>query len=266
MYNKLFSKIVDSSIWMTPEATRIVWVMMLAVMDQDGFVTLAGPLNVAHRARVSIEDAEKALAILEAPDPHSANPAHEGRRIERVPGGWIVLNAAAYREQVTAVAIREQTRERVRRFRDKKRGVTGSNGQVTLPGMEKPAVMEPVYFGESAKVADGAVEAVFGYWKNALSNESAKLTPKRKKVIADRLKEGYSHQDIVKAIDGCASSEFHQGKNDRGTKFTDIELICRSGEKVEAFMAMAAKPKTKSIAAQAMDQIRSKGLVLRGKK
>lgn len=121
MYNKLFTKILDSSIWLEDDATRIVWLTMIAVMDEEGFCQFASIPNVAHRARVSLADAERAIACLESPDDHSSDPDHEGRRIERVPGGWMVLNAIKYRKMVTRAVIREQTRERVTRFRDKKR-------------------------------------------------------------------------------------------------------------------------------------------------
>jgi len=130
MYNKLFTKILDSSIWLAPDATRIVWITMIAAMDEDGFVQFATPANVAAGARVSNESAEKALAELEAPEPSTANFEDDGRRIERVPGGWMVLNAPKYRDMVLRVAIREQTRQRVARHRAEKKGSVG-NAPVT---------------------------------------------------------------------------------------------------------------------------------------
>lgn len=128
MYNKIFTKILDSSIWSESVTTRIVWVTFLAAMDEDGFVQFAGVDNVAARARVSRKHAEAAIAILEAPDADSADPDNDGRRIERVQGGWLVLNSEKYRQMVTRVVVREQTRERVRRFRERKK--TG-NAHVT---------------------------------------------------------------------------------------------------------------------------------------
>ncbi len=130
MYNKLFTKILDSSIWMESADTRLVWLTFIAAMDETGFVQFASPANVAHRARVDLKGAEEALASLEAPDPNSFDPDNEGRRIERVPGGWIVLNAAKYREIVTRSISKEQTRERVARFREKRKG----NADVTQSG------------------------------------------------------------------------------------------------------------------------------------
>jgi hypothetical protein len=121
VYNKLFSKIVDSSIWLESDATRIVWLTMIAVMDEDGFVVMASIENLARRANVSVARCSTAVAILEAPDPNSADPDNEGRRIERVPGGWVVLNAAKHRLMVARVSQRESNRRRVTKHREKGR-------------------------------------------------------------------------------------------------------------------------------------------------
>lgn len=120
MYNKIFTKILDSSIWLEPDATRIVWVTCIAAMDEDGFCQFASPANLAHRANVTLEACTAALACLEGEDVNSSDPDQRGRRLERVPGGWMVLNAAKYRELVTRVARQAQTRERVRRHRLKR--------------------------------------------------------------------------------------------------------------------------------------------------
>lgn len=107
MYNKLFTKILDSSIWTAPTPTRIVWLTFIAAMDEDGFVPFASVKNVAHRAIVSLEEAEAAIVCLESPDKDSSDPDNEGRRILRVDGGWIVLNSKKYR----AIATREHQKE-----------------------------------------------------------------------------------------------------------------------------------------------------------
>ncbi len=131
MYNKLFAKILDSSIWLQPTPTRIVWLTLLAVMDQDGFCHFAAIGNLALRARVTAAEARRAVRLLEGPDPESADPDHEGRRIERVPGGWIVLNSTKYRDLVTTDVRRQQTRERVRRFRERTAAVRSGSAPVT---------------------------------------------------------------------------------------------------------------------------------------
>ncbi len=130
MYNKLFSKIVDSSIWLEPTPTRIVWLMFIAVMNEDGFVQFASVANVAHRARITDEEAEQAIKILESPDPNSADEDNDGRRIEKVPGGWMILNATKYRDLVTREMQRAANRERVARHRAKVKGATKCNAPV----------------------------------------------------------------------------------------------------------------------------------------
>lgn len=129
MYNKLFAKILDSSIWLEPTSTRIVWLTFIAVMDESGFAQFASVANVAHRAIVSLDEAQAAITVLENPDPNSSDPENEGKRIERVPGGWMVLNAEKHRDLVTRAVIKEQTRERVRRFRERLK--RNSNADVT---------------------------------------------------------------------------------------------------------------------------------------
>jgi hypothetical protein len=136
MYNKLFTKILDSSIWLESAPTRLVWLTMIAAMDETGFALFASIPNLAHRARVTPEEAEAAVKCLESPDQNSSDPENEGRRIERVPGGWMILNAPKYRDLVTKAVIREQTRARVQRFREEKRnacnaGVTPKKRRVT---------------------------------------------------------------------------------------------------------------------------------------
>lgn len=129
MYNKLFTKILDSSIWMEAASTRLVWLTLLAAMDEDGFVAFASVANVAHRARVELQEAEKAMGVLEAPDPHSSDPENEGRRIERVDGGWMILNARKYRDLVTRTVAKENTRLRVAKYREAKRAQSGIKEQ-----------------------------------------------------------------------------------------------------------------------------------------
>ena len=134
MYNKLFTKILDSTIWLEPDATRLVWITFIALMDEDGFVSLSSVGNVAARARVSLGDAEAAISSLELPDRSDPNQEHEGRRIERVPYGWMVLNAKKYRDIIRRETARLQTRDRVAKHRAKKSGnapVTQGNEKVT---------------------------------------------------------------------------------------------------------------------------------------
>lgn len=83
---------------------------------------------------------------------------------------------------------------------------------------------------------DPRIQEAFEYWRKVMGkNTNTILTPKRRRLIRDRLKEGYTLDDIKRAIDGCSQDAFNMGANDRSKPFNDIELICRSGEKLEGF-------------------------------
>lgn len=121
MYNRLFTKILDSSIWLEPSSVRIVWITLLAAMDEDGYAHFSALENLASRARVTLEETVTAVTVLSSPDPNSANPANEGRRVERVPGGFIIINSKDHRKTLNREIQREQTRLRVARHREREK-------------------------------------------------------------------------------------------------------------------------------------------------
>lgn len=115
---KVYSSILDSSIWLEDAETRIVWFTLLAMADSEGFVE-ASVGGIAHRARVERKKCEEALLKFESPDADSKDPSHEGRRIERVHRGFRLLNYRAYREQQTD--SQAKAAERAKRYRDRRR-------------------------------------------------------------------------------------------------------------------------------------------------
>ena len=117
-FTKLFSEIVTSSIWSEDNATRIVWITMLALKDKDGYVPAALP-GLANAARVTIAECEASIQKLEAPDKYSRSTANDGRRIEKVDGGWLVLNHYKFRDNLSDNPIAIAARERQRRHREK---------------------------------------------------------------------------------------------------------------------------------------------------
>lgn len=132
MYVKLFASILDSSIWSADAPTRLLWITMLAMADENGMV-YASMSGLANRARLSIPECEGALAVLAAPDPESRTPDHEGRRVERMRGGWLLLNYAAYREIRTKGQM--ATAARQARYRDRHsegNGVTSNGGDADV--------------------------------------------------------------------------------------------------------------------------------------
>lgn len=72
---------------------------MLAIADADGMVSASLP-GLASVSNVSLEAAEKAVSNLKSPDLYSRTKDNEGRRIEEVDGGWLILNYQKYRRML----------------------------------------------------------------------------------------------------------------------------------------------------------------------
>jgi hypothetical protein len=115
---KLYGSILDSTIWLESLPTKVVWISMLAMADVDGFVAASVP-GLAKRAGVTRPECEAALKILAGPDPDSKTPDHDGRRVEKVTGGWEILNHRMYRELRTPKQVSDAARQQLQRDRDK---------------------------------------------------------------------------------------------------------------------------------------------------
>ena len=76
---------------------------------------------------------------------------------------------------------------------------------------------------------------------NDVTGRSFKVVSARaKKQIKDRLKEGYSKEDLVTAINNCFNDKYHQDNR----HFLTLEFISRS-DKMEKFATDCLKPKLK---------------------
>ena len=117
-YTKLFADIVDSSIWEEHAEIRVVWVTLLALSNADGLVR--GSVGwLAGKSKVSVDRTSEALRKFEAPDPRSRTPDNDGRRIESVGDGWLILNYLHFRDRLSSDPIAIATRERVKRHRER---------------------------------------------------------------------------------------------------------------------------------------------------
>ena len=128
MYVKIFQDILDSSIWDENLATRIVWITMLIMADERGVVR-ASTSGVRRRAGVTRDEMAQAMKVLVGPDLDSKDQTYAGRRVERVDGGWLVLNNMKYREIRTRRQL--QDAERQRKHYDKKRETSRTSRDLT---------------------------------------------------------------------------------------------------------------------------------------
>lgn len=165
--------------------------------------------------------------------------------------GWRKWQGEKLRNDPTAA-------ERMRRYRQRQKeaaGVTRRNATVT-PQVSLP--VEPETLRNAAvtdrnvtphrkrverttSVSNETVE-VFEHWKARMGlNGHTRLTPGRRKKIIERRKT-YSVEELVAAIDACAASDFHMGKNDRGRPFNDLaKNILPSDDKVQWWLDQRTK-------------------------
>jgi hypothetical protein len=92
---------------------------MLTLADRDGYVAASIP-GLAHAAHVSRAACETALKTFLAPDADSRTKEHQGRRIETVDGGWIVLNREKYADLRSSKLIDDAARQKRHREKGKK--------------------------------------------------------------------------------------------------------------------------------------------------
>ena len=138
---KIHGSILDSSIWGESLPTRVVWITMLAMADENGIVE-ASVGGLARRAVVTIEECREALSAFAGPDPDSRDDS-TGERVEKVPGGWMILNHAEYRDKQTRAQV--LAAKRSREYRDRqKAGVTRNaiSARHELPPSEAEAEAE----------------------------------------------------------------------------------------------------------------------------
>ena len=83
---------------------------------------------------------------------------------------------------------------------------------------------------------------IFDHWRILHEHPQAKLSDKRKHIIAKALNMGYSEDDLIKSITGCKVTPFNMGDNEQGRKYDSIELILRDAEHIETFMEHAENP------------------------
>jgi hypothetical protein len=120
MWTPLWNEIVTSSIWEEDVVVRVVWITMLAVKDRNGYVS-GSVSSMARIANVDPEDCARAVKLLESPDKRNPNQPNQGRRIQPVEKGWVVINHAKYRDMIQEEYRRNYKARKQAEYRDKKK-------------------------------------------------------------------------------------------------------------------------------------------------
>lgn len=202
----------DPNLSMCSASSRGVWMDLLCAMHElDRSGRIVGTLDqISRLCRCTVSEARDALTELQ-----TTQTATVTFRNDTV----TVINRRMEREHKERLA----TRERVYRHRKKRECNTPSSSSSSTTVTESDFLVV-------------SVREVFEYWRTRTKHLQAKLTPERDDRIRSRLKQGYTVDQIKRAIDGCLASPYHQGQNDKGAVYDSIELICRTGDKLEKFI------------------------------
>ena len=124
-------RLSESSLLQCPVSTRWLFVWMLSQADSEGRVKGTAE-SLARSSRTKLSHVERSLTILAQPDPSSQSPEFEGRRIEKIPGGWQILNYKKYREfrSKRQVYEAEKKKRQRQRQRDMSRDVPECPGEI----------------------------------------------------------------------------------------------------------------------------------------
>lgn len=230
---KLFGSIVTSSVWCEDDKTLRVWIAFLALSDSEGRVEGSVP-GLANVCRVTADEMRAALAKLSSPDPDSRTPDHEGRRLEAIPGGWLILNYRLYRDRGQA---KEGSRAPYMRQR---RAVNALPETVTRYTEERREKRDTEQKTDSSATASGSRPSkrdddactVMAYWleRTGTKLRSPKAHDQILARIKARLRDGCSVADLKACVDFALSdTEWYVPKG--YAKKPDV--IWRSAERVQ---------------------------------
>jgi len=121
-WSPLFAKIVESSLWSESDLVCKIFITLLAKKDCNQTVQ-ASAYTIGQWAHKSEAEALQALKILSEPDRHRIEPQpYEGRRIQKIAGGWLILNGQMYEDLMRKISRRIYKAKKEREYRAMKRG------------------------------------------------------------------------------------------------------------------------------------------------
>ena len=169
-WTPIMRQLIESSIWESDPAVRVLWVTMLIVASEPGRRGVVDMTvgSLAGRARLSEEQTLAGLAVLMSPDPDSRNQTEEGRRVALLDvtrtWGWRILNWEAY-EAARASAFNASRQARFRATTKRPHG--GKRYAALRRNPEKEKEKEKRERGETESALSGrpSDEEIRGFWE-----------------------------------------------------------------------------------------------------
>lgn len=244
-YFLLNRRLIESELWLSEPFTRAqAWVDLIGLARfRDGHARIRG-------IRVEIKRGQVAWSVKGLADRWKWSRGKTDRFLKELENGHqieqqknnvtsliSIINYDAY--QLNGHQIEHQTGSRraadghqtnTRRAADGHKRIKGNKGKEGKEGINTPK--PPT--GDSFS---GRVDEVVAHYQTY--HEKARPGDKERRLITARLKDGYSVEDLKKAIDGNHESPFHSGVNENGKKYHGLTLIFRDSDKVNGFIEAA---------------------------
>lgn len=83
---------------------------------------------------------------------------------------------------------------------------------------------------------------MFAHWQIVFSHPQGNLDDKRKDLIRNALKMGYSVAQLKLAIDGCSRTPHNVGLNDRNQVYDGIQIVFRDADQIDRFIRNSSLP------------------------
>ena len=203
-YTPIFSKIVDSSLWCEPDNVVKIFLTMLAKKDADNVVR-GSAFNISQWAKKTEQEVLEALMVLSAPDTRRIEPQpFEGRRIERVEEGWMILNGKFYQDLMRSVNRREY---KARHEAERRARLRGDRGDVSEGYMER----ERRYVKAEVKGDQKQADLIAAEPVPEVSKKWVKPTVEECKLLA--VKSGLVEDQGIHFYDYYESNGWRVGKN-----------------------------------------------------
>jgi len=232
---RLYSEfLTDPKVQMLSEVDQRRFVMLLCIRCSNGHVTLHETGETLHVTNAALHETKVAfqLRITKAQWRKTKANLMAQNLIDELgnPTAWDKRQYVS--DSSTARVSKHRAKKKEAGKEAPKNMKRYSNGDVTPPDTDTDTDTDKNKTGEQ-------VRQTFTFWQTELNHPRAKLDSKRRRSIKARLKDGYTVDDIRKAITGCKQSPFHQGENDSRTIYDDIELICRNAGNLDKFINLA---------------------------
>ncbi len=249
MYGKIFRQMYKGTLASAgPWQALVTFQQLIVLADVDGIVDMTADA-IARETTIPLEVINAGLQALEKPDPESRTPDEEGRRIVRLSDdrtwGWRITNYKYYRELKREEDRREYHRQywHKRKTQQKTQQLNKNSTLSTYAEAEaEEDVKEDQKKDMSGRERPDPVFEVFDHWRKVWNHPKAQLDAKRRKVIAEAIRIGYSPSDLCDAVSGYRASPHHRGENDRQTTYDSIDLLLRDAKHIDAGLGFTRGP------------------------